>query len=107
MTWAGPRNDVLTLLTESPTGDYLAAPADDPDLIIYRVVNESGEPEGSVVGIEIVDFLNFDRWDALPDLDVLWQLPGQEPLPLEALLKREQARLRRHAATQARKASAA
>jgi hypothetical protein len=62
---------------------------------------------GRIAGFEVLGFLEFDRWDALPDLDVLWQLPGQEPLPLEALLKREQARLRRHAATQARKASAA
>jgi hypothetical protein len=39
----------------------------------------------------------FEDWDALPELDLLWQLPNQEPLPLEALLRREQCRLREQA----------
>jgi hypothetical protein len=41
--------------------------------------------------------LELDRWQELPALDVLWQLPGQEPLPLRELLQHEQRRLRAQA----------
>ena len=95
LTWRGTKNDVLTLLSLSPEGDYLAAPTDDPDVILYRLVDEHGEPEGMVVGIEIIDFLTFDRWDTLPILDALWQLPGEKPLPLKDLLRRAQLQLRK------------
>lgn len=94
LTWAGPRNEVVTLLSTTPGGDYLAAPADDPDVTLYRRIDEHDEPEGPVVGIEIIDFLTFDRWDALPKHVELWQLRDREPLPLDALLRREQQRFR-------------
>jgi hypothetical protein len=41
-----------------------------------------------------VDFLTFDRWQELPELELRWQLPRQELLPLRDLLQREQHRLR-------------
>lgn len=54
---------------------------------------------GRVAGFEVVGFLGFQRWDALPDLGILWELPGWEPLPLVELLKRKQQELRqRHKA---------
>ncbi len=93
VTWAGPRNDVVTVLSITITSDYLAAPTNDMDVILYRQV-EHEEPVGSVVGIEIVDFLDFDRWNDLPVLDLLWQLPKQEPLPLTIALQRVQHQLR-------------
>jgi hypothetical protein len=40
--------------------------------------------------VEIVAFLEFDRWSDLPRLDLLWQMPGWEPLPLDELLRRQQ-----------------
>ncbi len=41
-----------------------------------------------------IGFLDFDRWDELPDTGVLWQVGSQEPLPLDELLKRKQRELR-------------
>ena len=69
----------------------------DEDVILYRALDQNEEPTGPVTGVEIIGFLEFNRWDALPQLDLLWQLPGQEPLPLDELLKREQRRLRQQA----------
>ena len=41
--------------------------------------------------------LKLDRWEGLPKLDVLWQLPGWKPLPLDKLLRRVQKDLRQRA----------
>ncbi len=59
-------------------------------------LDEHEQETGRMVGVELA-ILEFDRWDDLPKLDLLWQLPGQEPLPLDELLKREQRRLRQEA----------
>ena len=59
-------------------------------------VDEHDKETGQIVGVELA-ILEFDRWDDLLQLDLLWQLPGQEPLPLDELLKREQRRLRQQA----------
>lgn len=56
-------------------------------------VDEHDEETGRIVGVELA-ILEFDRWDALPQLDLLWQLPRQEPLPLDELLRRLQRELR-------------
>uniref|UniRef100_A0A831X902 Uncharacterized protein n=1 Tax=Thermorudis peleae TaxID=1382356 RepID=A0A831X902_9BACT len=69
----------------------------DEDLILYRALDQNEEPTGPITGIEVIGFLEFDRWEDLPQLDLLWQLPGQEPLPLDELLKRLQRELRQQA----------
>ena len=69
----------------------------DEDLILYRALDRNEEPTGPVTGIEVIGFLEFDRWEDLPQLDLLWQLPGQEPLPLDELLRRLQRELRQQA----------
>jgi len=56
-------------------------------------VDEHDKETGRIDGIEM-SLLSFDRWGDLPKLDVLWQLPGQEPLPTDKLLKRVQKELR-------------
>ncbi|MBI4507010.1 MAG: hypothetical protein HY691_15880 [Chloroflexi bacterium] len=91
--------DVLVLRVENPAvGDWTADPVDGTGMLaVLREVDEHDEATGRIAGVEIVDFLHFDRWDALPKLDVLWELPGQEPLLLDELLKREQRRLRQQA----------
>ncbi len=96
MTWPGPQTDVLKVFVE-PTTDDWGTEVYNGDIVIFRAMDSRGEPTGEIAGLEIVGFLDFDRWDALPKLDVLWQLPGQEPLPLEELLKRAQRRLRAQA----------
>ncbi|MBI2321354.1 MAG: hypothetical protein HYU88_04495 [Chloroflexi bacterium] len=61
------------------------------------MLDEHQEATGVVVGIEIEGFLDFDRWESLPKLDIRWRLPGHEPLPLEDLLRRLQRELRQQA----------
>ena len=93
ITWPGPRNDVLRIFVEPTPDDWLAEPR-GADLALFRVPDEDDEPRGHLAGLEIVDFLDFDRWEDLPRMTVLWQLPGCEPLPLDELLKRKQQELR-------------
>lgn len=95
ITWDGPSRDILHLLIE-PTPDW-GVTYHDETVSILRELDERDEATGKIVGVEILGFLSFDRWDDLPKLDLLWQLPGQQPLPLDELLKREQQRLRREA----------
>ena len=99
--WAGPRNDLLQVLVE-PMLRFGATSDDVPDellgdVVTFRELDENEEPTGRVAGIEILDFLRFDRWDALPRFPMLWQLPGQEPLALADLLQRLQPELRERA----------
>ncbi|HEY7065602.1 MAG TPA: hypothetical protein VII06_29275 [Chloroflexota bacterium] len=100
--WAGPRNDLLQVFVEptpTPWGvtwDDLPDDLDD-EFVVFRELDANEEPTGRVAGIEILDFLRFDRWDAVPRFPLLWQVPGQEPLPLVDLLKRLQPELRERA----------
>ncbi|MBI4499396.1 MAG: hypothetical protein HY689_16030 [Chloroflexi bacterium] len=91
-----PTLDVLVLRVEDPpVGNWVADPVDGTGILaVLREVDEQDEETGRIAGVEIVDFLEFDRWEDLPDLGLFWQLPGQDPLPLDKLLKREQRRLR-------------
>ena len=91
--------DVLVLrVDDPPIGNWLADPVDGTGLLaVLREVDKQDEETGRIAGIEIVDFLDFNRWDELPKLDILWQLPDWEPLPLEELLKRLQRELRQRA----------
>ena len=60
------------------------------DIAVLRVLDGNDEATGLVAGVEIVGFLDFDGWDDLPKLPMLWQLPGQKPLALDALLRQQQ-----------------
>lgn len=90
--WPGLDVDVLTLFLE-PTSEWVVDPLDDR-IVLLRALDESGQETDAIVGVQIVGFLTFDRWADLPNPPVLWQLPGEEPLPLGALLQREQQALR-------------
>lgn len=100
--WDGPSRDILQLFVE-PTPEpwgitWDDVPDDDIDRIgVFRELDANEEPTGRVAGIEILDFLRFDRWDAVPRFPLLWQLPGWEPLPLMDLLQRLQPELRERA----------
>ena len=71
-----------------------------PAHLLLELDDTEREP-GRIAGLEIFDFLDFDRWDELPQLLLLWQLPGWEPLPLDELLKRKQHELRQQTLQQA------
>jgi hypothetical protein len=100
--WDGPSRDILMVFVE-PTPDPWGATSDDVGddvldlIVVFRALDENEEATGEVAGLEILDFLIFDRWDAIPRFPMLWQLPGREPLPLDELLKRVQRELREQA----------
>ena len=98
LLWDGPERDILSLLP-SPWRDDFGADPDEVDLrlVLYRVLDEHEEATGDIVGVEIDDFLTFDRWHALPELPHRWHLPDTEPLPLKELLQRLQVKLRNRA----------
>jgi hypothetical protein len=101
--WPGPDVDVLTLFVE-PTPDlWEADPVDDDwEFMVLRALDENEQETGEIAGVEMIGFLDFDRWEDLPEIPLLWQLPGWEPLPLEELLKREQQLLREKASASPR-----
>lgn len=92
--YAGPGKDVLTLFVEPTPSLWVADPIDD-GIAVFRVLDEHGEETGEIAGVEIIDFLTFDRWEDLPDLPMKWQLDGLEPLPLRELLRKIQQTVRR------------
>lgn len=93
--WPGPETNVLRLFSDPMPEDVVSDPwVDDDDVTLYTKLGERDGARGQIVGIEIIDFLDFDRWDDLPKLDARWQLPDWEPLPLDELLKRVQRELR-------------
>ena len=100
--WAGPTNDLLQVFVE-PTPEVWGATFDDvsddilDSVVVFRALDERDEATGAVAGIEILDFLSFDRWHAIPSFPILWQLPGWEPRPLVELLQRLQRELRQQA----------
>lgn len=63
-------------------------------IYIYHTLDRNRQRTGQLAGVHIVGFLDFDDWDELPDLPILWQLPGKEPEPLTSLLRSEQERVR-------------
>src|SRR5581483_3139749 len=82
--------------------EWIVDPLEDAlDVAFFLEVEDTEAPEpqetGRIAGVEIVGFLHFDQWDALPELPLRWQLPGWEPLPLAELLKRLQAEFRARA----------
>jgi hypothetical protein len=96
MSWTRPETDVLGLWVDDRTlGDWLAFSTDDDLVALLLEVDDNDERTGRVAGLEIVGFLEFDRWEMLPDLGMVWQVADWEPMPLVDLLKREQENLRR------------
>ncbi len=95
LTWTGPESDVLGLWVDAPTLHNCLATATDDDLVALLVESdEHDEPTGRIIGLEIVGFLEFDRWERLPTFSMLWQVDPNEPRPLVELLKQEQQGLR-------------
>lgn len=93
--WPGAEIDVLRLFSGHGIPTYNTETIDEfGEIAIFREVDEQEQETGRVVGLEIVDFLDFDRWEDLPRFEFLWQLPDREPLPLDELLRRVQQELR-------------
>ena len=92
MSWSGPERNILIVFVEPRPSDYLAVSIDG-ESSLFVAVDEDDRETGEAVGAEIIGFLDFDQWDELPDLDLLWQVGDQEPLPLDELLKRKQREL--------------
>ena len=92
-TWAGPHTGVLTLFAEPPPDEWIAEPDDLTEFFVWWVV-ASGRETDQIAAVEMLGFLDFDRWDTLPNPSSLWQLPDWPPLPLRSPLQRLQAELR-------------
>lgn len=96
--------DVLRLWAEPLISTWIVDPIDDAaEACLFLEVDdpEALEPRetGRIAGVEIVGFLEFDAWAALPELQMLWQHGRWEPLPLGVLLQRLQTELRARATT--------
>ncbi len=99
MMWDAAR-DVLALYREPAGYAFTPDPLDDyPIASTLLELDESERETGRVAGFEIVGFRDFDRWDAIPDTGLLWQLPGREPLPLLDLLRRVQREIKQNEPT--------
>lgn len=98
LCWDGTKRDVLYVFRD-PTPPLWQVDPDDEvnELSVLRALDEDEQETGEIAGVEMVDFLPFDRWEALPRLPILWQLPGWDPLPLDVLLKQVQTELRQQA----------
>jgi hypothetical protein len=93
-SWGGPERDILSIMLFERLPDSGADPAEDDDsLVYYRLLDEREEATGEIVGFEIDDFLDFDRWDLIPDFADVWQLKDGSPLPPRDVLRQLQARL--------------
>jgi hypothetical protein len=102
--WDGPERDIVIVSVEPAIMEWIVDPLEENlNVVLYLEVEDADVPEpketGRIAGVEIVDFLDFDQWDVLPNLPLLWQLDGweREPLPLPELLKRLQVQLRARA----------
>ncbi len=94
IVWSGIDNDILQLFVEPMPSAWIVDPDDTGILAVFREVDRAEQETGRIAGIEIIEFLEFERWADLPNLNVLWQLPGQDPLPLTIALQRVQHQLR-------------
>ena len=97
IVWASER-DSLYVFRDPPLPMWQVDPFEG--YLLGSLLLEIDEDEietGRVAGVEILDFLDFDKWDAIPVLPLLWQLYDWQPLPLADLLQRLQAELRQQA----------
>lgn len=66
LLWTGPEKDVMMLFRE-PTPLWEAdLMDDDSQFFVLLTLDEDEQETGEISGIEILDFLKFDRWDAIP-----------------------------------------
>ena len=87
--------DVLSLWVDDPYIPNWMAFSTDYDLVALLLeVDEDENETGRIAGLEIVGFLEFEAWEKLPDLGLMWQVADGEPLSLVDLLQREQQALR-------------
>ncbi len=94
LLWDGPKRDIAILFVEPTPEPWQVDPDDEFEILVLRVLDENEEETDEIAGIEIIDFLEFDRWGDIPKVPFLWQLPGGEPLPADELLRRMQRELR-------------
>lgn len=95
--WDGPERNILCVFRE-PTPLWEADPSEQSDdVYILLALDDEEQETGEVAGIEILDFLSFADWDALPELPVLWKVGNTPALPLAELLRNVQAELRKQA----------
>lgn len=96
-----PEIDRFVLWADDAAGrSFVPEPFGDSTGSLLLEVDDHGRETGGIVGVEM-SLLSFDRWQDLPKLDVLWQLPGWKPLPLDKLLKRVQKELQERRAREA------
>ncbi len=95
LLWDGPAEDVVWLLADPPPDFWLIERiADAAGVSLLRALDEQEAPTDEIAGVEVIDFLAFDAWEALPDLPVRWEVGDDEPRPLADVLRAAQARLR-------------
>ncbi|HLI51604.1 MAG TPA: hypothetical protein VKU87_07390 [Thermomicrobiaceae bacterium] len=92
--WDGPERDVLDVLAEPDASESGIVISDAPDVLLFRVLDANDEPTGAIVGVEIIDFLSFDDWDAVPALDVPVSPLDASNVPLRIEVQRLQQKLR-------------
>lgn len=99
VAWAGPNIDAFTLFVEPTPATWVAESvvAGETPVYLYQTLNNDRQRTGQLAGVHIVGFLNFSRWSDLPELDILWQVPGKEPVSLEELLRAEEAQAQKEA----------
>jgi hypothetical protein len=86
--WGGAGHDILSLTPGESVPPFGADPSDEDDtLVLYRLLDSHDEATGEIVGVEIDEFLQFNRWDLIPSVDQCWQLPGRPPHSLVDVLK--------------------
>lgn len=94
VSWGGTDWDIIVVEILARLPPYGADPSEDEaSLVFYRLLDGEDEATGEVVGLEIDDFLEFDRWNLIPDTADLWQLGEDVPRPPVDLLKNLQAQL--------------
>lgn len=96
--------DRFFLLADACAGRGFVPEPFAPDTVLASVLFEVDEGErdtGRIAGIEIIGFLEFDRWEDVPSLPILWKLPGEKALPIKDVLRHEQQRVRSKAGIRA------
>ena len=96
IAWAGPVVDAITVFVEPTPSMWVAEPAkpNNGHVFLYHALDSSRRRTGEVAGVHITGFLNFEGWNDIPDLPLLWQLQDREPMSLADILKAEQERVR-------------
>ena len=96
IAWAGPNIDAFTVFVEPTPAMWAAEPVKPGSghIYLYQALDGKRQRTGYLAGVHIVGFLDFDGWGDLPDLPVLWKLPGKDPERLDDLLRSEQQRVR-------------